>query len=293
MKKMFCIGLVLCFILSGIVISFIEGTKKNLQKPTVMSQQITLSDERVINLPIIMYHHISTAKKSLNNYIISPETFQGDLEYLNSHGYTTISLDQLLAYTRGECKLPEKSIMITFDDGYASFRTYALPLLEQYNMCAVVAIIGRVSDNFTENEDHNIQYSYFSWPELAELNQSPNVELSVHTYDMHTRDIRKGCKIMKGESLESYSFAINKDLDLIESRFATYLGEKPVAFAYPYGLSCKEAKEILRRRGYTVLFTCYERVNKLTGDPEELMSLCRFNRPSNIDRDQFFKKLTP
>lgn len=48
------------------------------------------------------------------------------------------------------------------------------------------------------------------------------------------------------------------------------------------------AKEIFRSRGYSLLFIGHERVNKLTGDPEELMFLCRFNRPSNIDRDQPF-----
>jgi peptidoglycan/xylan/chitin deacetylase (PgdA/CDA1 family) len=292
MKKVIGTGLAFCIILSVIVISFFEKNSVN-NEPTIMNQQITISDESITYLPIIMYHHISTSKKSLNNYTISPETFKGDLDYLRSHGYTTISLKQLIAFTKGEYKLPEKPIMITFDDGYASFGTYALPLLEKYNMCAVLAVIGRIAENYTNNEDHNIRYSYFSWPELATLSQSPNVELSVHTYDMHTKDKRKGCKILRGESLDSYTSAISKDLDLIESQFATYIGEKPYAFAYPYGFCCNEAKGFLRSRGYSVLFTCYERVNKLSGDPEELMSLCRFNRPSNIDRDQFFKKLIP
>ena len=251
----------------------------------------TINNEVITPLPILMYHHINTSKKSLSDYTISPDTFEGDLDYLRSQGYTTISLEQLIAYTQGEDTLPEKPIMITFDDGYASFSTYALPLLNEYDMCAVLSIVGKFADTFTENEDHNIKYSYFSWPELAELNKSPNVELAAHTYNMHSCKKRKGCKIMNSENLDSYTLALKNDLETFENRFETYIGTKPLAFAYPYGFYCKEANSILRERGYTVLFTCTERVNKLTGDPEELLSLCRFNRPNNMNRDQFFKKL--
>lgn len=242
-------------------------------------------------LPIIMYHHISTSPKCWSDYTISPSTFEGDLEYLRLQGYTTISLKQLISYTRGECELPKKPVMITFDDGYASFATYALPLLEEYNMRAVVAIIGCAADTFTETEDHNINYSYFSWPELEKLNNSPCVELSVHTYNMHSLDTRQGCKKMKCEDLAAYTLALNRDLEKIESRFTTYIGEKPVAFAYPYGFCCKEARNILTQRDYTLLFTCEECVNKLTGAPGDLLHLGRFNRPSSINREQFFKKL--
>lgn len=295
--------LILLGIFLSIIISFMINFEKDSPIPTSGNQQIstskdknqTLSDdpvsEEVTSLPIIMYHHICTSKNALNNYTISPETFKGDLEYLRSHGYTTISVKELIAFTRGEAKLPEKPVMITFDDGYASFGAYALPLLKEYDMCAVLAVIGQIADNYTKIEDHNIRYSYFSWPELAELSKCPNVELSAHTFNMHSRDKRKGCRISKGESLASYSLAFNKDLDELENRFQDYIGEKPVAFAYPYGFCCNEAKEILRSRGYSVVFTCYEHVNKLTGDKEELLSLCRFNRPNNIDRNQFFKKL--
>lgn len=272
--------------------------------PTMMSQsaedtrecsndspQMETKNEAATPLPILMYHKINTSPKSLNDYTITPETFQGDMEYLRSHGYTTISIKQLIAYTRGEYTLPEKPIMITFDDGYANFATYALPILKEYNMCAVMAIVGKYTDMFTEHEDHNVKYSNFSWSELVELSKSPNVELAAHSYDMHSLKGRKGCKIMKGESVSSYEMVFSRDLDLLERRFITYIGEKPVAFAYPFGFYCEEAKEILRSRGYAVLFTCIERVNKLTGDPEELLSLCRFNRPSNMNREQFFKKI--
>lgn len=273
-KKLICTGIAICIVLPAIIISF---SAKNKEETTP--------------LPIIMYHHISTSQKCWNDYTISPETFRGDLEYLRVHGYTTITMNQLLAYTRGEGDLPEKPIMITFDDGQASFGAYALPLLEEYNMSAVLAIVGSYTDQFTKSEDHNIRYACFSWPELAKLNQSPYVELAAHTYDMHSFNRRKGCKIMKGENLENYYTTLSQDLEKVEERFEQFIQEKPIAFSYPFGYYCKEAKNVLRERGYLLLFTCNERVNELSGDPEELLSLSRFNRPYGIDREKFFEKL--
>lgn len=247
-------------------------------------------DDRM-HLPVLMYHHISPNPKDCGNYTISPETFEGDLEYLRSHGYSTISLKQLVAYSRGEIKLPKKCILITFDDGYISFDRYTLPLLKKYDMCGVVSVIGSGADAFTNNEDSSNSFSFLSWPQLAELKKSKQVEIISHSYDMHSTEHRKGCKRMNHESREVYSSILNRDIDKTEERFETYLGEKPFAFAYPYGYYCIEGKKILCQRGYTVLFSCNPKINRLSGNPNELLSLGRFNRPNDIDREKFFKKV--
>lgn len=248
--------------------------------------------EESISLPILMYHHISAVPTCCGDYTVSPETLEGDLAYLRDHGYTSISLAELRAYGNGEGSLPDKPIMITFDDGQESFLRYGLPLFEKYDMCAVLAIIGRSADIYTETEDHNIRYSYFSWPALAKLSASPHVELAAHTYNMHKMEQRRGCKIMRGESPEHYTAEFGRDLSLTESRFQSYIGELPYAFAYPYGFYCNEAKNMLQERGYCILFTCNQKVNHLHGLPDELLKLGRFNRPNDADRERFFQKLS-
>lgn len=259
--------------------------------PTFLFPLSTAAISPEVSLPIIMYHHICPDAKRCGDYTVSPKTLEGDLAYLRKHGYETISVQQLLAYANGDATLPEKPIMITFDDGQESFLAYGLPLLEKYDMCAVLAIIGSVADCYTKTEDHNLRYSYFSWPVLAELNTSPYVELAVHTYDMHNLKKRLGCNIKPGESSELYATRLNQDLGFAESRFRAYIGEVPLAFAYPFGYRCCEAKSILCSRGYKVLFTCTNRVNHLHGDPRELLELGRFNRPNGMSRAQFFQKL--
>ena len=247
--------------------------------------------EEPVALPIIMYHHILKSSGNWGDYIISPDTLKGDLDYLRERGYETVTIKELIDYTQGAGDLPEKPVMITFDDGQASFGAFGFELFEAYGMHAVLSIVGKYADTYTENGDDNILYAYFSWPKLEEMNNSPFVEMAVHTYDMHSVHDRKGCKIKPGESEETYARVLNADLDIMARRFAKYLHERPVAFAYPFGFSCGEAKEILKQRGYAVIFTCAEKVNMLTGDPEELLSLGRFNRPNGENREKFFSKL--
>ena len=62
------------------------------------------------------------------------------------------------------------------------------------------------------------------------------------------------------------------------------------AIAFPYGVYCKDTLSIIKDMGFEAAFTCTERINYLSGDPDELYELRRFNRPHGISSEQFFKK---
>lgn len=244
-----------------------------------------------VELPILMYHHISPNPERWGDYVVSPETFENDLKYLSDLGYTSISLEELIAYTEGRGTLPEKSVMITFDDGQRSFAEYALPLLDKYDMCAVAAIVGKYADDYTESGDMNASYAYMGWPELARLSKDPHVELQSHSYDMHSLDQRRGCAMMSGESEIDYERVFSADMNLLNGRFAEHIGAAPLAFAYPFGIRCPTGKDLLLASGCRVLFTCDERINHITRDPECLHELGRYNRPNGANRYNFFLKM--
>lgn len=244
-----------------------------------------------VRLPVVMYHHINKNSKYWNDYTISPEQLREDLEYISENGYTVITAKQLIDFSDGCGELPEKPILLTFDDGFESFLSYAVPLLEEYNMSAVMAVVGRYTDMYSETEDHNVNYSHLSWRELEELSASPAVELAVHTYNMHSLGERRGCGIKPGEDILHFKSEFGADLDRIEAELAEHLGFVPEIFAYPYGIYCNEARQVLEQHGYKLLLTCDERVNELSGNREELLKIGRFNRPSRLSSRDFFKKL--
>ena len=127
--------------------------------------------------------------------------------------------------------------------------------------------------------------------ETNQISNSPYAEIAVHTDGMHSLGGRSGCKIKKGEDIHHFKTEFNNDLEKIETELCDNLGLKSHFFAYPFGMYCKEAKEVLIERQYQVVFTCEERVNRLSGDPTELLSLGRFNRPSGISSAEFFKRV--
>ena len=120
-----------------------------------------------IELPIIMYHSLLKSQKS--TYIVHPNIFEEDLKYIQSKGYSTITMTELINYVYNDAPLPEKPIIITFDDGYYNNLSYAVPLLHKYNMKAVISIVGEYSDRYTESDEANPNYGYLRWKDINEL----------------------------------------------------------------------------------------------------------------------------
>lgn len=172
--------------------------------------------EESVSLPVIMYHHINPDKARSGDYVITPETLESDLKYLRDNGCTAISAGELAAWERGEGKLPDKPVMLTFDDAQESFREYALPLLEEYGMCAVVAVVGEYADEYTASGDENPAYAYMSWEAIGEIAASGRVEIASHTQAMHNaKGARRGCAINPGESEADYAAALGSDLETV------------------------------------------------------------------------------
>lgn len=241
-----------------------------------------------IRLPVIMYHKVLKNKDSLGKYTISPSELEADLIYLKEEGYTTVTVEDLIAFVYNDINLSEKPIMLTFDDGYFSYYTYVLPLLEKYESKAVMSIIGEFVDVSSEDPNPN---PYLNWAQVAELSESPYVEIQNHTYAMHKICERKGCNIVTGESYDEYKTVILNDIGYLQLLISGKTGYTPRAFTYPFGFSCKECNEILKDMGFLASFSSNYGINILTGDKDELYELKRINRPSGVNRDKFFSQL--
>lgn len=254
------------------------------------SEYAAASVSNKIELPIIMYHQVTDNSKLWGKYAISSAQLESDFKYIKDKGYTAVTMAQLIAYCEGKGELPEKPIILSFDDGYESFLTIVEPLLEKYDMCAVLAVIGSAADLFTKVEDHHLDYSHLSWPQIEQLSKNPRVELQNHTYDLHTSDNgRKGCMRKSGESLQHYEAVIETDIEKLQELLYEHTGRRPDTMVFPFGAFSDETVEIVKDMGFKAVFTCREKVNYIERDESSLYSLGRFNRAHGKTSEEFFK----
>ena len=101
-----------------------------------------LSVTQEVRLPVLMYHGVHSDPKKSGDYVITPQALEQDLLYLQQQGCTAVTMSDILAYVQEGTPLPEKPVMLTFDDGCYNNLTYVLPLLEKYDAYAVVSVVG-------------------------------------------------------------------------------------------------------------------------------------------------------
>lgn len=244
----------------------------------------------LIYVPIIMYH--SVLKSQSGNYIIHPETLEEDLKYIKENKFTTITMTNLINYVYYDSPLPEKPIIITFDDGHYNNLTYAVPLLEKYEMVAVISIVGKYTDLYSESDEANPNYSYLRWKDIKQLTDSNIIEFQNHTYNLHNNTYkRKGCMKNNNESKKDYEILLCSDIYKLQQEFEYNVGYIPNTFTYPFGAISKDSLNIIKKLGFKASLSCNEGVNVITKNPECLYQLKRFNRPSYISTYQFFNKI--
>jgi peptidoglycan/xylan/chitin deacetylase (PgdA/CDA1 family) len=164
-----------------------------------------------------MYHYLSKppagAETLRRDLSVSPENFESHLAYLRQAGYETISLAELAASITEGVPLPEKPIIITFDDGYRDQYDNAFPLLKEYGYTATFFIFTQPIDTY--NVD------YLTWEMVIEMHQA-GMEFGGHSYrhpDLRNRDV------------DFLVYEIVGSKEAIEER----IGEPVHFFAYPSG----------------------------------------------------------
>ncbi|MBQ4603489.1 MAG: polysaccharide deacetylase family protein [Clostridia bacterium] len=245
------------------------------------------------DLPVVMYHQLTKNQKKSGKYVLTVEQFEKDLMFLKSKGYQSVTVKQLIEFSQGKGDIPEKSILITFDDGQETLYEYALPLLEKYGFTAVGFVVGALADYYTEIDDHNLSYSYLNWQQIKEMSEGNIIEIESHSFDLHKNTgNRSGIKKKKEETVEQYREFLCSDVAKMKTAMENNTGKNPVAFAFPFGSFSRESTEILKECGFKMTLTCEERVNKIKkAEPESLFGLGRYNRPEGISSESFFEKM--
>lgn len=206
------------------------------QMPTPTSQPSTLTLKQAqleqpinpaVNIPVLMYHSIAEEKG--NDAVISPELFAKHMEYLYQHKYYTASLDELYDHLTGRKALPEKSVVLTFDDGYLDTYSIAMPILKRYGFKSTVFVpAADIGKNLT----------------VIQLNEMKQAGMVIASHSNNHRDLSP---LTDKEQLEEVTESKAK-LDNLLSQDTKY-------FCYPNGSYNESTLQILRKNGFKMAFT--------------------------------------
>lgn len=230
-------------------------------------------------LIILMYHNVLKKGKRESTYCIAEDALQRDFEYLKSHGYSVVSCAEVIDGVYSGKGLPDRAVLITFDDGYLNNVRYALPLLEKYGYSALFSVVGDYTLLDKDNPKTGGDFVYLGWQDIREASESEAIEIGLHSYSMHNLRPRLGVAQLKSESDEEYSKIFADDTDrLIEAlNSAQVKGRYGEIYAYPYGKYNKISERVLKEKGVKMTLTCNEGINTVSS-AEDLYLLKRLNR---------------
>lgn len=138
----------------------------------------------------LAYHGVVDSRDQLASDDVTLETLINHFEWLVAENFTPISIDQLIEARNGTYQLPEKPVLLCWDDGYESFYTHVLPLLKAYGFPAVLALVG---EWMTTPEGDLVKYGdglvprekFLSWEQVRAVEQSSLVEIASHSFGLH------------------------------------------------------------------------------------------------------------
>ena len=221
---------------------------------------------RNTQLYILMYHSVVPDGTGCSAYTTTESQLRADLQWMADHGYTTVLPGELT----GGKSLPNRAVLITFDDGYANNYSIAFPLLKEFGAKAVISTIVRYSEMAsTSSPTEAGSPGFISWSQCRAMLDSELVEIGSHTYTLHELGIRR----LGGESRQAYEDRVLPDIETSVRLLESNLGRKISFFAYPHGQTDDWANDFLREH-FAVTVTTAERVaNTANG----LYDLPRYN----------------
>lgn len=226
------------------------------------------------NFVSIGFHDIVDAREQLTTDAVTADQLVRFFDWLKGTGWTVVSLDQVIAAGKGGPSLPEKSILLTFDDGYRSLYTRVFPLLKVYRYPIVAALVGSWMEGAPNStvrygETDVPRTKFISWAEAREMQDSGLVEFASHSYDLHrgivanpqgnsigaARTWRYDSSTQRYEDDSRHRARVRADLDRARRQMANALGRAPRALVWPFGRFSAPALAEARAAGFTFALT--------------------------------------
>lgn len=198
---------------------------------------------------ILMYHmispHLPKNKSKFNRLRVTPEAFEKQLRWLHNNGWHTMSMAEL-----AESKnVPKKTVVLTFDDGYADNYIHAFPLLKRYNMKATIYIVTeRFHQDWATDKDTKISSDelnnevMLTHEMVKEMIDSTLIEIGSHT--LHHANLPALLDEEKAHEVAHSKALIEKEYGIICK-----------SFAYPFGFYDQSSVNLVQKHGYSSAVT--------------------------------------
>lgn len=212
------------------------------------------------NTFLVLSYHDIPKEVYLDKYAVDQASFVQQIEYLRTHGYHFISLEDVI---KGD--IPDKAVLLTFDDAYLSFYEFVYPTLKLYGYPGVLAVV----TNWIDNPPPDIKAPFMSWEQLNEIAKSNLVEIASHTQNLHRGVLYNpqgnkswavvsrvyNLKTETYETEDDYRQRIHDDFLLSRNILRKKLGVDVRAIVWPYGKYNQICIEEAKRVGFEMMFT--------------------------------------
>ncbi|KAA6224384.1 polysaccharide deacetylase family protein [Streptomyces albofaciens JCM 4342] len=182
-----------------------------------------------------MYHAVAHAPaRAALDLSVTPEAFAEQMEVLDDGGYTPLTTAELAAAWRSGGPLPERPVLITFDDGYEGVHRYSLPALAAHGFAATLFVsTGWLRGPYDTGGGLD---TMLDWDQTRRLAAS-GVEIGGHSHTHPQLDQLSDDRLWR-------------EITRCKQIVADELGAPPVSFAYPYGYSSRRVRRAVRGAGF-------------------------------------------
>lgn len=251
---------------------------------------------------VLAYHDIMDSEPDQQYVATRTANFIAQMRWLKVNHYVPVSMDQIFAASEGKAELPDKAVLLTFDDGYRSMYDRVFPILKRNRWPAVFAPVGKWIDT-PAGQDVNFsgkmrpRDKFVTWDEVREMSDSGLIEIGSHTQDLHKGilanpqgNVEPAAAALKYdpvtkryETLEEFRQRIDNDVSTVTATLTRVNGKAPRVWVWPYGAASGIALDVAAQHHYKAAMTLEDGLL----DIHQLMSIPRMLVANDPDIDGF------
>lgn len=260
------------------------------ERPVAPAEQAWKPDQFLA----LAYHDVEDDDPDQGFLSVRTDRLVDQLAWLRANGYQAVSVDQILAARQGGQPLPERAVLLSFDDGYRSFYTRVLPILKAYGWPALLAPVGVWMDTPADKPvdfggSPEARDRFLTWDQIREISRSGLVEIAAHTDASHYGALANpqgntepaaairayDAQTRQYETEAQFNARMGRDVAAITEKIRRVTGHAPRVWVWPYGAEGGSTLRIAGEHGYQLALTLEDgagRLGRLMSTPRLLLS---------------------